>query len=64
MRHVRAHALIVVGSLLVFNALVLIVVGFILAIFMERPAGLIFAIGCWTASGVLFAMVRFIDRIN
>jgi hypothetical protein len=35
-----------------------------LAIFMERPASLIFAIGCWTASGVLFALVRFIDRIN
>ena len=57
------YALIVVRSLLVFNGLMLTVVGFVLGVFMDRPAGLIFGAGCWLAAGALFGLVRFADRM-
>ena len=57
------YALIVIRSLLVFNGLALTLVGFVLGIFMEHPAGLIFAIGCWLVAGVLFGLTRFADRL-
>jgi hypothetical protein len=57
------YALIVIRSLLVFNGLALTIVGFALGVFMERPAGLIFAAGCWTAAGALFGLTRFADRM-
>jgi hypothetical protein len=57
------YALIVIRSLLVFNGLMFTVVGFVLAVFMERPAGLLFAVGCWCTAGALLGLVRFADRM-
>ena len=54
--------MIVISSLLMFNALLLIVVGFVLAWFMERPAGILAAVCCWLAAGALLGLVSFADR--
>jgi hypothetical protein len=64
MATMSVHALIVIRSLLVFNGLALTLVGFVLGIFMEHPAGLFFAINCWLVAGVLFSLTRFADRLN
>lgn len=57
------YSLIVVRSLLVFNGLMLTLVGFALGLFMERPAGFFFGIGCWLFAGTLFGLVRYADRL-
>jgi hypothetical protein len=57
------YALIVLRSLLVFDALLLLVVGVLLARFMAAPAGILFGAGCWLTSGMLFGGVRWADRL-
>jgi uncharacterized membrane protein AbrB (regulator of aidB expression) len=57
------QALLVLRSLLVFNALLLLVVGSLMARFMEVPAGFIFGAACWLLAGMLFGGVRFADRL-
>lgn len=56
-------ALLVIRSLLVFDALLLLVVGALLALFMDAPAGLLFGAGCWLTAGIMFGGVRFADRL-
>jgi hypothetical protein len=56
-------ALLVIRSLLVFDALLLLVIGLLLAIFMEPPAGPLFGAGCWLVAGMMFGGVRFADRL-
>jgi len=51
------YALIVLRSLMVFDALLLLVVGVLLAWFMTAPPGILFGAGCWLASGMLFGGV-------
>jgi hypothetical protein len=63
MVRMSVYALIVIRSLLVFNGLLLVLVGFLFGVFMERPAGLIFGAGCWLTAGVLFGLIRFADRM-
>jgi hypothetical protein len=57
------YALIVLRSLLVFDAILLLVAGVLLAWFMAAPAGILFAAGCWLTSGLLFGGVRWADRL-
>jgi hypothetical protein len=57
------YALLVLRSLLVFDALLLLVVGALLAWFMAPPAGLIFGAACWLGAGTMFGGVRFADRL-
>jgi hypothetical protein len=57
------YALIVLRSLLVFDALLMLGVGALVAWYMEAPAGLWFGAGCWVLSGALFGGVRFADRL-
>jgi hypothetical protein len=57
------YALIVLRSLLVFDALLLLVVGALMAWFMAAPAGIIFGGACWLGAGLLFGGVRFADRL-
>src|SRR5205823_5263851 len=47
MGRMSVYALLVIRSLLVFNGLLLTLVGFVLAVFMERPAGVVFGTACW-----------------
>ncbi|MCP2322804.1 hypothetical protein HDA40_001311 [Hamadaea flava] len=57
------YALIVLRSLLVFDTLLLLVVGAGLAYFMEFPAGVLFGAGCWLLAGMLIGAVRHVDRL-
>lgn len=57
------YALLVLRSLLVFDGLLLLVVGGLLAWFMAAPAGLLFGAGCWLVAGMMFGGVRFADRL-
>jgi hypothetical protein len=57
------QALLVLRSLLVFNALLMLAVGSLVARFMEAPAGIIFGAACWLLAGTLFGGVRFADRL-
>jgi hypothetical protein len=57
------YALLVIRSLLVFNGFMVTIVGILLALFMQRPAGFIFAIGCWIGAGAMFGMTRYADRL-
>jgi hypothetical protein len=57
------YALLVLRSLFVFDALLLLVVGGLLAWFMDPPAGLVFGAACWVVAGMLFGGVRFADRL-
>lgn len=63
MLRMSVYALLVIRSLLVFNGLMLTLVGFLLGVFMERPAGLVFGALCWLAAGALFGLTRFADRM-
>jgi type IV secretory pathway TrbD component len=63
MPRMSVYALLVIRSLLVFNGLLLTLVGFVLAVFMERPAGVVFAAVCWVTAGALFGLTRFADRM-
>lgn len=60
---VSVAALLVLRSILVFDAILAVVVGVLLAVYMERPAGLVFAIGCWVFAGAAIAGVRWADRL-
>ncbi len=53
----RLGALFVLRLLLVSNAVVLTAVGGISLAFVERPAGVIAAAGCWVAAGCLLGLV-------
>jgi len=57
------YALIVLRSLMVFDALLMLVVGVLLACFMAAPPGILFGAGCWLVSGMLFGGVRWADRL-
>jgi len=57
------YSLIVLRSLLVFDALLLLVVGVLLAWFMAAPAGILFGAGCRLTSGMLFGGGRWADRL-
>jgi hypothetical protein len=57
------YALIVLRSLLVFDAFLLLAVGALLAWFMAFPAGVYFGAACWLGAGMLFGGVRFVDRL-
>jgi hypothetical protein len=46
-----------------FDALLLLVVGALMAWFMAAPAGIIFGAACWLGAGLLFGGVRFADRL-
>jgi len=63
MVRMSVYALLVIRSLLVFNGLLLTLVGFVLAVFMEQPAGVVFGTVCWVAAGALFGLIRFADRM-
>jgi hypothetical protein len=62
-RRPSVYALLVIRSLLVFNGFMVTIVGVLLAMFMQRPAGFFFAIGCWIGSGAMFGMIRYADRL-
>ncbi len=57
------YTLLVLRSLLVFDALLLLVVGVLMAWAMAAPAGLIFGAVCWLLAGMLFGGVRFADHL-
>ena len=57
------YALLVMRTVMVFNALMLLAVGALLAWFMEHPAGWVFGAGCWFGAGLLFGGVRYVDRL-
>jgi hypothetical protein len=57
------YALLVLRSLLVFDALLLLVTGALIAWFMAAPAGILFGAACWLGSGMMFGGVRFADRL-
>ncbi len=54
-------ALFVLRLLLVSNGVVLTAVGGISLAFVERPAGVIGAAGCWVFAGCLFGLVPLTD---
>jgi hypothetical protein len=54
--------MIVLLALLTFDTLLLVVVGLLLAIYMEHPAGLVFGGVCWTAAVLLNLAARCLDR--
>jgi hypothetical protein len=60
---VRVQTLIVLRSLLVFDGLLLIAVGSLLAWFMAAPAGAIAGAACWLGAGMLFGGVKYVDRL-
>jgi hypothetical protein len=55
--------LLVIRSLLVFNALCLLAFGALLAVFMEWPPGLVFAACCWLGTGILIGLTRYVDHV-
>jgi hypothetical protein len=62
-RMMSVYTLLVLRSLLVFDAVLLLVTGTLLAWFMAAPAGMLFGAGCWLAAGLLFGGVRYADRL-
>jgi hypothetical protein len=62
LRGLRPGTMIVLLALLTFDTLLLVVVGLILAIYMEHPAGLIFCAVCWLTAVLLQAAARGVDR--
>jgi hypothetical protein len=60
---VRAGTMIVVRTLCVFNAGLLVALGTIFAVFMERPAGLLFAAACWAIACLMACCARIADRL-
>jgi hypothetical protein len=57
------YALIVLRSLLVFDAVLMLSVGALIAWFMAPPAGILLGAGCWLVSGMLFGGVRWAERL-
>jgi hypothetical protein len=60
---VSVYALIVLRTLMVFDAFLLMAVGSVIAWFMAAPAGLVFGAACWLTAGLLVGGVRFADRL-
>lgn len=54
-------ALMVMRILLVSNAVTLTVVGFLSLLYVERPAGLVGAVGLWSGAGCLLGCVPYTD---
>jgi hypothetical protein len=59
----RVRTLMVLESLMLFNAVVCALVGAILLMFMAKPAGLVGAIIFWTTTAVLWQGKRHVDRM-
>jgi hypothetical protein len=59
----RVYTLLVLRSIMFFDAVLMVVVGSLIGWFMARPAGLIFGAGCWLVGGMLFGGVRYADRL-
>ena len=59
--HVRT--LMVLETLMLFNGILCAGVGWILLVFMAKPAGLIGAIIFWVAATVLWEGKRYVDRL-
>ena len=59
--HVRT--LMVLETLMFFNGILCAGVGWILLVFMAKPAGLIGAIIFWVAATVLWEGKRYVDRL-
>jgi hypothetical protein len=57
----RLGTLFVLRLLLVSNAIVVTTIGGISLAFVERPAGIIGAAGCWLFAGCLLALVPYTD---
>ena len=57
------YTLLVLRSVMVFDALLLLVVGALMAWSMAAPAGILFGAACWLGSGLLFGGVRFADHL-
>jgi hypothetical protein len=57
------YALLVLRSILVFDAVVLLAVGTLMAWFMQAPAGILFGAACWLVAGMMFGGVRWADRL-
>jgi hypothetical protein len=53
--------MIVLLAMLTFDTLLLVVVGLLLAIYMQRPAGLVFCGVCWVAAVLLNVAARSLD---
>jgi hypothetical protein len=60
-RRLSPASLLVIRILLVADGLIVAVVGAISALYVERPAGLIFAGGAWLLAVILFGCVRLTD---
>lgn len=54
----RPASRIVLRTLLLADAGLLVVVGALLALFMQAPEGVLFASGCWTLAAVLGVALR------
>ena len=53
--------LMVVRLLLISNGMLLAVVGLVSFLYVQRPAGLVFAGLVWVTAAVMFACIRFTD---
>jgi hypothetical protein len=62
-RTISVYTLLVLRSLLFFDAVLLLATGTLLAWFMAAPAGVLFGAGCWLTGGLLFGGVRYADRL-
>ncbi len=60
-RRYSLASLLVVRYLLVSNGLLVIAVGFVCLLYVERPAGVLFAAGFWLLAGLLFGAVPLTD---
>lgn len=60
-RRYSIASLLVVRYLLVSNGLLVIAVGFVCLLYVERPAGFLLAGGFWLLAGLLFGAVPLTD---
>lgn len=60
-RRYSVASLLVVRYLLVSNGLLVIAVGFVCLLYVERPAGFLLAAGFWLLAGLLFGAVPLTD---
>jgi hypothetical protein len=58
----RTRTRIVLATLLFADIWLLIVTGLLLALYMERPAGLLFAGCCWALAALLAGAARMLGR--
>jgi hypothetical protein len=62
-RTISVYTLLVLRSLLLFDAVLLLATGTLLARFMAAPAGMLFGAGCWLTAGLLFGGIGYADRL-